>query len=91
MPTWLVFDTLADANSANDTISANMGLSKVYNNAATGQPAPDKQQTTSWAIPRARVTDGKYAFAKPPVEHMTGVTNYTEAEFSAVWYDTGEF
>ncbi len=48
---YLVFDTEDDADTANDTISSNMGCPVVGDNAATGLPDPDAQQTIQWAVP----------------------------------------
>jgi hypothetical protein len=69
--TYLVFSTQAEADNAQALISQNMGF--------TGSV------TSAWAIPQQRATDGKWYFLKPEDSWMTGVTGYTEEEFSSGW------
>lgn len=86
---FLVFSDQANANTAVSTINSNMNMNIVGVNAATGEQAPDKTQTTSWAVPTQRL-DGKWCFAMPPEQHMTNVVNYTQETFSKTWFPQEE-
>ena len=59
-----VFDTEAEAIAAEAQVAAAIGCIKVGVNAKTGQPAPDAQATTRWAIPQ-QIADGRWVFPSP--------------------------
>ena len=58
-----VFDTEAEAISAEKAISDGMGYSKPGVNAATGAVVPEAV-TSRWAIP-VQIANGKWVFASP--------------------------
>ena len=59
-----VFDTEAEAIAAEAQVAAAIGCIKVGTNAKTGQPAPEAQATTRWAIPQ-QIADGRWVFPSP--------------------------
>lgn len=59
-----VFDTEAEAITAEAQVAADIGCIKVGVNAKTGQPAPEAQVTERWAIPQ-QITDGRWVFPSP--------------------------
>lgn len=59
-----VFDTEAEAITAEAQIAQAIGCVRVGLNAKTGQPAPDAQVTERWAIPQ-QITDGHWVFQSP--------------------------
>jgi hypothetical protein len=72
--TCLVFDTLADAQSAAAIIDARMGY-----------PAQDGD-TLVWHSPQQRVTDSKWYIFEPPVSHEEGeLPAHTHETFSKDW------
>ncbi len=88
---YLVFSSQAEAAAANATISANMGYAIVGVNAATGEPNPNAQQTTQWAIPQetastATTYPSSWVFPMPASQYMTGAANYTEAAYDPTWF-----
>lgn len=62
---YLIFDNKQDAESANNQISQNMGL--------TGDV------TNVWDIPQ-ETADGKFVITKPENRFMTDVSSYQEVE-----------
>jgi hypothetical protein len=59
-----VFNTEAEALTAEAQIANNMGYSKIGTNAATGLPDPSAQVTERWAIPQ-EIADGRWVFVSP--------------------------
>lgn len=63
---YYVFDTKEIALAAEAFICSVGECPIVGFNKKTGQPAPTKQKTERWAIPRQRFTDGKWTFPALP-------------------------
>ena len=59
-----IFDTEAEAITAEAQVAQAIGCIKIGVNAKTGQPVPDKQVTERWAIPQ-QITDGRWVFPSP--------------------------
>jgi hypothetical protein len=67
---YYVWDTEAEAQSALDYINGTSWFPIVGNNAATGQPAPNKQRTTKWTDAVQQRYDGKWCFPRVPASRM---------------------
>ena len=69
MTKYLVYDTEAEAETAQSTIAASIGLPITGRNAATGALEPNKTITDRWANPQETAT-GKWVI---PSNDGTGV------------------
>ena len=56
-----IFDTEAEAITAEAQVAQAIGCIKIGVNAKTGLPAPDAQATERWAILQ-QITDGRWVF-----------------------------
>ena len=83
--TCLVFDTEAEAITAQEQVTTNMTLPQVNSNAASGIAAPGKQQTTAWAEVVKVYNQNKWYIPKPESQYMTGVVGHTEMEHDSSW------
>jgi len=66
---YLVFNTEAEAFTAEALIAEEIGCVVIGVNAATGLPDPTAQMTEQWAIPQ-QIVDGRWVF---PSHDGTGV------------------
>ena len=65
---YYVFDTESEAQAAELHISLLGSAPIVGFRASDNSPQPSKQQTTRWAIPVQRATDGKWVFPRVSTE-----------------------
>ena len=70
-----IFDTQQEALDAEAQVAQSIGCIKVGVNAKTGQPAPDKQATERWAIPK-QIQDGRWVFVSPDEEGVEAETGW---------------
>ena len=59
-----IFNTEAEAITAEAQVAQAIGCIKIGVNAKTGLPAPEAQATERWAIPQ-QITDGRWVFSSP--------------------------
>lgn len=78
-----VFNSRAQAQVELDKINAELGYPIVGVNAWSGQPAPDKQQTTSWDTPKED-DDGKFRFAELPDKALVGLSKAAKARLNGL-------
>jgi hypothetical protein len=64
MSEWYRWDNETDAQAALDYLNNHPALPHVGVNAKTGQPEPDKCQTTKWCDAVTACTDGKFGFPR---------------------------
>jgi hypothetical protein len=74
-----IFDTEQEALDAEAQVALDIGCVKVGVNAKTGEPAPDKQATERWAIPR-QIADGRWVFASPNDEGVEAEDDWFQEE-----------
>jgi len=70
MNEYYVWDNEPQAQAALDYINGSGWFPIVGNNAATGEPAPDKQTTTCWVSEISERLDGKWCFPRVPSERL---------------------
>ena len=63
---YYVWNTEVEAQMALDFINTTTWFPIISNNAGTGLPAPDKQQTISWSDNVLERIDGKWCFPRIP-------------------------
>ena len=61
---WYRWDTLEAAQACLNYVNGHGKLPITGTNALTGEPAPDKQQTTKWVESVTECTDGKFGFER---------------------------
>ncbi len=72
------FDSLSDAEKKDSARFPRLGI-------CCGKIYKTDGYTTAWSSPVQRITDNKYWMEKPETKYMTGVTDYTEDQYSKTW------
>jgi hypothetical protein len=100
---YYVWDTEVQAQAALDYINGSGWFPIVGVNAATGEPQPDKQQTTSWASEVLERVDNKWCFPRIPEARLDAIGvpandrqafldafNPSIEEYDSNWFPTPE-